>query len=289
MTTTRYLLARVAQAFGISRRARRMAEAASEMHLLREAEQFLGQRVWEKVEEVEELGIEYWNLRRLITEREKLSQKLSDSEKVLTHAHDQRSSLLGNKSGPHLELEEKRSLLLSRLDELARERDQLVGRAREIRRIYDGLRTKLEVLASEQAIDSGIQRTTRDRMKELRDDFNALKEERDGIADRIVSVEDELEGVERRIEEERARHRKDAAAAFQQIGDANRNISALKAELGLIETQMYQLFGEIGRHVSRNVGNNPGCHAASRDYRPMVEVMRQLRRSISMNHRLAGV
>ena len=38
MTSSRYFVARVAQAFGYVRRAQRMGDAASEMHLLREAE-----------------------------------------------------------------------------------------------------------------------------------------------------------------------------------------------------------------------------------------------------------
>lgn len=289
MTTSRYILARIAQAFGIVRRQRRMAEAASEMHLLREAEQFLGQKVWDKVENIEELGIEYWNLRRLLSERDKLSQQLDESEEVLALAHDQRTNLLGAKTEPQLELEEKRSELLTRLEKLARERDELITRAREIRRIYDGMRTKLDVLGSEANVEEKIRARTKDRMTELRTDFTNLKERRDALATEIGGIEVDLGKVEEQIDEERSRHRKEAAAAFQQIGDANRNISALKAEMGLIETQMLQLYGEIGRHVSRNVASNPGCSSASKDYRPMVEVMSQLRRSISLNHRLAGM
>ena len=76
MTTSRYLIARIGLAFGIQRRQRRMAEAASETHLLREAEQILGERIWENVEAVEELGIEYWNLRRLYAERERLRKEI---------------------------------------------------------------------------------------------------------------------------------------------------------------------------------------------------------------------
>ena len=75
MTSSRYLVARVAQAFGYFRRAQRMADAASEMHLLREAEAQLGATIWEKVENIEELSVEYWNLRKLIKERDEVARK----------------------------------------------------------------------------------------------------------------------------------------------------------------------------------------------------------------------
>jgi hypothetical protein len=77
--------------------------------------------------------------------------------------------------------------------------------------------------------------------------------------------------------------------AFQQIGQANRDISALKAQLGLIDTQMRQLFSEIGRHVSRNAFVNEQCKSAAKGHIPMIDVMRALRKSVAMNHRLAGM
>ena len=62
MTPSKFFVARVAQAFGIQRKNRRMSDAATEMHLLRDAETVLGAAVWERVELIEELSVEYWNL-----------------------------------------------------------------------------------------------------------------------------------------------------------------------------------------------------------------------------------
>jgi chromosome segregation ATPase len=288
MTKSRYLIARVALAFGISRRQRRMAEAASETHLLREAEQILGERIWENVEDVEELGIEYWNLRRLYSERERLRKELIESEEVLTAAHEQRASLLGEKSDEQDRLEETRLSLLTNLEDLARERDSVVTKAREVRRLYDGLKTKLEVLKEEQREDDDVVEKTHIRMVELRGKFDGLKGDRDRIAREIQLRDTELDNIDKKLDVERKKHREEASEAFQQIGDANRTISECKAELGLIETRMQQLFGEIGRHVSRNAAANAECRTASRSSRPMVDVMAQLRKSINLNHRLSG-
>lgn len=288
MTPTRYFLARVALAFGISRKQRRMAEAATESHLLREAEQILGERVWQRVEPVEELGIEYWNLRRLHKKRDELREKLRDSEEKLQQAHDQRAALLGAKSEAAEKLEAVRAEELEKLDELARTRDDIVRRARDIRRLYDGIKTKLEVLRAESRDNPETEAASRKRMAELREQFDVLKAERAAIAAKIARHSDTIEDLDEKLDVERKRHRAEAAGAFQMIGEANQAISSLKAEVGLIETEMRQLYGEIGRHVSRSVKGNPACRDAVREWASMVEVMAALRRSINLNHRLAG-
>ena len=288
MTPTRYFIARMALAFGISRKQRRMAEAASETHLLREAEQLLGQRVWNRVEAVEELGIEYWNLRRLMTEKTSITEKLHSAESMLTEAHHQRAALLTDKSTKQEQLDGERSELLEELDHRARERDEIVRNARGLRRLYDGLKTKREVLKSESREDEQTTATTRARMSELRSQFEALKIDRDKVAARIAERNLVLDEIDEKLDNERKKHRSEAAEAFQMIGEANRKISSYKAELGLLDTQMNQLYGEIGRHVSRNTKVNPHCREATGEYNALVEVMSALRRSINMNHRLAG-
>jgi CRISPR/Cas system CSM-associated protein Csm2 small subunit len=79
-----------------------------------------------------------------------------------------------------------------------------------------------------------------------------------------------------------------ASEAFQVIGDGNKEMSLLRAESALLETQMRQLYAEIGRFVSRNAGTHEGCTAATAGHHGLVDVMRALRRSIALNHRLAG-
>ena len=61
------------------------------------------------------------------------------------------------------------------------------------------------------------------------------------------------------------------------------------AQQGLIDTQMRQLYSEIGRHVSRNAFINEQCRSAAKGHIPMIDVMRALRKSVAMNHRLAGM
>jgi len=151
MTSSKYMIARIAQAFGYVRRAHRMADAASEMHLLREAEAQLGEAVWQKVENIDKLSVEYWNLRKLSKEKEAVMKKLADCQKRLDQAHEERANLLNSIPEQSQELLDKRVALLVELEALAQQRDKIVADAREVRRAYVGLKMKLEVLTNETA------------------------------------------------------------------------------------------------------------------------------------------
>ena len=287
MTTARYLIARVAQSFGITRRAQRMSEAAFETHLLRDAEQYLGVQLWEETEHVEELSVEYWNLRKLRREREELEARLAEAEKTLASAHEERAALLNQTTEAQQELEARRLELLTELEGIARERDQVVALAKEVRRIYDGLKMKVAVLSEEQgehvAPETGKAKA---RMRELHHDFELLKQRREEVGRRLEQGDARLREVEAQLGERRKVRREEAAKTFQIIGQANRDISNFRAQIGLIETREQQLYGEIGRHVSRNVRTNPHLAPIYRSHQSLIDVMAALRRSIAMNRRL---
>ncbi|RYG29176.1 hypothetical protein EON81_27185, partial [bacterium] len=130
MTSTRYYMARFAQAFGYYRKNQRMGDAASEMHLLREAEAHLGAAVWEKVENIEELSVEYWNLRKFIKERDAVREKVDECQSRLDRAHEERASLLNSTPEVHQELIDERVALLTEVEKLAARS----GRERNCRR-----------------------------------------------------------------------------------------------------------------------------------------------------------
>jgi chromosome segregation ATPase len=291
MTSTRYYLARLAQAFGYFRRNQRMADAASEMHLLRESEAYLGASIWEKVEPIEALSVEYWNLRKLIKEREDVHQRLAACQERLEKAHEERAALLNSTPEVNEELFNERVALLTELEEFAHQRDRVVADAREVRRAYVGMKMKLEVLNSDsnagQSPPEEIAKV-KARLLELKTRFGELKQERIRIGELIEKGDAKVDLVDEKLKEQRQQRRVKASDAFQLIGEGNKEISTLRAESGLIDTRMRQLYAEIGRYVSRNVHQDPACAAAAASHRGLVDVMRALRRSIALNHRLAG-
>lgn len=291
MTPSRYLIARVAQTFGYFRRNQRMADAASEMHLLREAEAQLGIAIWGKVEDIEELSVEYWNLRKFIKEKEIIRKKVEACQLELDKAHEERASVLNNTPEVHQELMDQRVLLLTELEQLALRRDEIVAEAREVRRAYDGFKMKLEVLTTEAkgtAADKEKIDEVKRRLAELKIKFSDLRKQRIQIGSEIEAGDDKVDRVDEQLNEKKKDRRLHASEAFQVISDGNKEISILRAESGLLDTQMRQLYAEIGRFVSRNTHRHPACAAAASSHQGLVDVMRALRRSIALNHRLAG-
>lgn len=292
MTSSRYFIARLGQAFGYFRRNLRMADAASEMHLLREAEAQLGSVIWEKVENIEELSVEYWNLRKLIKEKESVKIKLAECQARLDHAHEERVSVLTNAPDENQSLLDQRVALLMDLEKLAIRRDDIVVQARDIRRAYDGMKMKLEVLTGESSAANGAKEDVdkvKARLIELKTQFSALKHQRLQIGEDIERGDAEVDLVDEQIKEKKKHRRIHASETFQMIGDGNKEISILRAEGALLDTQMRQRYAEIGRFVSRHTSQNASCVAAAASHRGLVEVMRALRRSIALNHRLAGM
>lgn len=289
MTSTRYFICLVAQAFGYRRKNIRLSDAAGETQLLKEAESHLGKAIWDQVEGIEALSVEYWNLRKLIKERDRVSKTLETLQTRLTEAHDERASLLGISNEHYQDLLEQRKAILGKLEELARERDRIVAQARAIRRKYEGEKTKQEVLTKEGNHSEEDAAKIGERLAELKADFAALKAQRLEIAEKIATGDAEIDSIEMEIQNRKTQRRKKASEAFQQIGDANQEISTLRAELGVLDTRMRQLFGEIGRHVSRNAAKDPECWKASREHHGLVDVMAALRKSIHLNHKLAEI
>lgn len=287
MTSYRYLLCRFGLVFGYARKNVRMGDAASEMHLLKEAEAHLGEAVWKNVEDIEALSVEYWNLRKLIKERDRVAKDLAICQSDLAAAHAERANLLGTSTEPYQDLLDERKQVLDELEQLARERDTIVARAREIRRSYDGIKTKQEVLEKEGNHSSEILEKTTARLAQLKKEFSGLKGEREAVAEKIAQGDARIDTIDAEILLRKKERRGAASEAFQHIGDANQEMSTLRAEVGLLNTQMRQLYSEIGRHVSRHASHDAECGRATKEHRGMVEVMQALRNSIQMNHKLA--
>jgi predicted nucleic acid-binding Zn-ribbon protein len=291
MTTTRYLIARVAQAFGYVRKAHRMGDAAREMHLLREAEAYLGISIWENCKDIENLSVEYWNLRKLQKAYDILKEKIDKAENELIAAHDERAHILEIIPETNHELIDQRTEKLKGLENLATKRDQIVTQGRDVRRIYVGLKMKLEVLTQESSHPEEHQgeiQLVKQRLEELKNEFTDLKNKRIQVGQEIEQGDAELDAIDAQLQNIKQDRRLKASDSFQVIGDCNKQLSVLHSEIGSLETQMRLLQGEIGRYVSRYYQNDPQCAAASKTHRTLAEVMRALRRSIALNLRLSG-
>lgn len=284
------MIAQIAKGFGYVRKNQRMSDAANETHLLRDAETHLGSLIWTKVESIEELSVQYWNLRKLSKERDNLYEKLNQCQDRLAAVQHARAVLLDETPEVQQLLLNTQTELVTNLDILSRKRDDTVTAAREVRRSYDGLKMKLEVITSEKS--SPLSRSEVEelelRLESLKEKFIELKNSRIAIGHEIEEEELGMNQVEHLLNEQKLERRVKAWESFQIIGQGNKELSILRTDCGLIDTQMRLLYTEIGRYVSHHATRNKDSAKAVRSHSGLVDVMNALRHSIRLNHQLAG-
>ncbi len=286
MTSTSYYFALIAKSFGIERRNKRVLEASSEMSLLREAEYHLGLVLWEKIEPIEELSVEYWNLRKQMKGFTEMRKKMDELNEQLTELQLQRAEILNSENPEQLEVEMQRSQLMLYMEKLTNERDMVLRRAKELRRVHEGLLTKIEVIKRDKYPEEKIIEVEQS-IDDLKKEFRELKLRRQELAEALDQGDRDIDENEKKLAAFKQVKRDEAALIFQELGLINRELSQLRSEVGSVESEIRQLQSEVGRYISRYTKRNPVCNKIAKPERAMVEVMRMLRISISMNRKLA--
>ena len=287
MTQTRYLLWRIAQTFGISMHQRHAGHAAAETHLLREAEEILGRLTWADAENLEDLSVEYWSLRRMVTKHEAILGNIESANVSLQKSHDHRAELLGMVVDSTKDLVEERTALEQTNERLNSEHKMIVSDARAIRRRHDGIKAKLEVLVGEGGPRSPELDASKQELLGLKKQFNTLRNRRDTVVGELESVEHALNNIETRIETRRSEVRDEALGSYQNLGKVNRDLSSNRVELGSLEGQMNTLFSEIGRYVLAHYREPSVTKVASAHY-SLINQMSALDLSIKLNRLLSG-
>lgn len=287
MTRSRYTIAAFFQAFGIARTNKRLADAAFEMHLMQDGEELLGAYCWPKTEEIEEVSMEYWNLRSLRKKEDQLLESLKKAEETLSGAQANRAEVLNRSKGAGEELLLQREEIFLKIEEFSTEREEVMSDAKFIKRKYSALKMKAKVLQDEgNAPEEKINLCKAD-LAALKNDFSASKQELDEIEARIEAQEEILEDLQKKIKIATKGSKGASAQSFTLISKANKDITNFRSELGLINEEQAKIFREIGRFLNLNA-RRPDCRNACKGYRGLLEQTRLLYNSIQLNRKLAS-
>lgn len=289
MTSSRYLFAKALAAIGLPFKIRRMGEAAAEMHLLREAEEFLGYFCWKKCEGIDAISTEYWSLRKLHLKRDQYSSQVAAKNDELVAAHAQRTELLKPVEDETVNpLVTQRDELLDATEELAEERDECIEEAKRVKNSYAGLKTKAEVIEEEEGSLSENLAAVKEQIKDLRLQFAALKKKRLTLASQIEANDDTIAELEDEIAAGAVNRQQAATDSFKSIGSTNKTISEARAQIGLLDTQIAERYLKVGNHLSRFADSDEKCAAATTEHRDLIRKIRCLRDSIMMNNKIVG-
>ena len=287
MTRARYYILRLGQAFGIDFKVRHSTAAATEVYLLREAEEILGALSWQDLENAEEISMEYWSLRKLSKERDALHTKIEKAQEILDSSHNERVSHLENVVDRTKDLVEKREEIIEKNDRLNAERDLVLGEARSVKRRHDGTKAKLDVLTEEGSDDEKSFSAARSALAEAKKRFKHLRARRDEITKKIDVLDAETEAIDEKIRERRTEIKGESSSSFGAIGQANKDISQTRAKLGILDQEMNALFSDLGKYVTNNQDAEE-IDEVTRPHRSLISQIGLLRSSVKMNRTLSG-
>ena len=285
MTHLRYGIASILQSFGLHRKLKRMTDAAYELHLMQEGEEFLGALCWPGAEYIEDISMEYWNIRRIESERLSLEKKIQESNEVLHAAHLARTSVTDRSKNISQELYGAREKLFDSLEELNLRRDEAMSIAQQIKRRFEALKTKATVLKEEAGDQDEAYLATRSTLHELRAQFKDYKIDLKKIDAEIDSQQEKLANVQESIDTKLKGNKNEASETFGQISATNREITKSKAKLGISVEEHAKLCREVGRYLNLNA-EKPECKKACLEHRGLLDQIRLLRNSIQWNKRL---
>ena len=288
MTQARYLVAKLFSSFGFTLTEKHRTATAYEAHLLRDAYQIIGGLTWKNVEDIEEVSSEYWSLRKLSKEHQKLSSRVETITETLETVQEERSqaivSVTDNNRGPA----SQRDNIAKNIEQLSKEREEIQQKGRAIKRSHAGLKTKLEVLLEEQSDDNKAEiETTTNQVQELRDNFKKIKERREQLDKQITKQQAELNTLNSQISDESSTIREQAESQFSTIGKTNKELTGLRSSLSHLETNISALQSHIGKHLLQNP-QDAQVKDATKQYKGLLNLIKEVKKSSIRHRKLIG-
>lgn len=287
MTRTRYLIASLLRAFGVTRKNRRLTDAAYEMHLMQDGEEILGAFCWPQTEPIEDLETAYWNLRRLEKEKQEILSKVRAAEEILGGAHQQKFDAITSGREKESPFNDRIVTLNTKIKELTIDHDACMSRALAIKKRHEAFKMKLQVLQSEPGNhEPEIQECVK-KLASLRQDFTDEKQALASLRERIAATKEKLKNFRERASKSLQGSNAKTSEAYARISEANKDISNHRAKLALIEDEQAVLYREVGHFLNLNARRRD-CQNACRQHRAILSQVQLLLASVRRNRALAG-
>lgn len=284
MTQGRYIIASLLQHFGVRRKSKRMTDAAFETHLMQDGEEILGAYCWENIEHIEELSMQYWSLRRLKRSEEGLLAEIKEAEKILAEGQKDRASEVDRSKILGEAFLDERTTLFESIEEVNKDRDIIIAEAAQTKRRHSALKMKVKVLQEEELQESSEIQNARKELAVLRETFANDKNRLDIIDAQSAQLKYQLGQIQGKIDLE-SDSMSGTSEVFSRISKANRDITKIRADLGLIQEEQAILFHDVGRFLNIN-STRIDCREACQGHGGIQEQTRLLQQSIDLNQKL---
>lgn len=281
-----YIVRRVLWQFGLKRAKKRWEVANRELQILKEAEDLLGKVAWREAGEVEELTGEFWQLRNIENQEEKLTAELEAVRRENEALEDKIFDVTDDLHDEVDALVAKREKVAEEVDRYLQEIEDIRELAAEIRRRFEGYKVKYRVL-KEQGDDSAQLEEIQSILQELRDEFNQRKEQTLERNQQVERIEARLLEIDEEIQGKRAEISRRTAKVSIAIGENSKRLADLMAQLGAFERERKDLQSKIGLYLSANPDTTPATRKATERHMDLISKINYFRKSIQYNQRLA--
>jgi chromosome segregation ATPase len=286
-----FLMRRLAWQLGIKRERQRWASVNRETQILTEAEDLLGRLAWRDCGEIDELSGEFWQIRDLELQQDKLRAATEEATERNEELRDQLEEAQDEFDDRMQDLRETKSRKMDEVLGLVREVEDLKGWKEQTKKKFMTLKAKLKVIqaAAEGSEPEEVERT-RGQMAQLKEQFEGDLQQIAEKTAQIEVLEKEVEEIDATMSAGKVAFREDTADLSTQVGKLSKQIAEFSAKIGALETAKSQYLTAIGMYLSSNLEtNDPAIRAVVRHsrYRSLVSRIQYYRRSIGYNQRLA--
>jgi chromosome segregation ATPase len=288
MTSIGFFFHRIAWQIGLRRERARWAAVNRETAILSEAEDLLGRLAWRDVQEIDELSGEYWQIRDISDQQEKLRDATKAADSRNEQLKDQFDSIQDGFDDKIDELKATKNAFMDEALTCMREIESMKVGKDATKRKFTVLKDKIKVLKKQPEDLSAEEEKTRGMIEIVRQSFDrdvAAIAER---GERITRLEGEVEKTEKLIATEKENARQATADLQAEISKLSKRIAEYSAKIGGLENAKVEFHQTIGHYLSNHMdGSDAVVHSVLRKFGSLSSKIRHLRQSIAYNQRLA--
>mgnify|MGYP000206335314 CR=1 FL=1 len=286
MTNRQFFFANLFKKVGLLRKQKRLQDAATELQLLKEAEEILGRHVWTKVKDLEHYKVNYWGINKLLNERSEFVDKIQEIKARIENIKHNQETRFKEVNNPEHNIEgayEKQKLVV---DKIKSEQQDISDVAANIKRSYDGAGAKLEAISSgdENHPDIAAEKA---KITQLKKKFTDLKEKKIFSDKKLAKQTAILMKISDSLQNSKNTYKDNAVGNYEVMGKANKALSVYRSKIGLLDNKIIAHYNEIGRNISKECFSSDECRRAVKGKFNLCKIMKALRQSIDYNHTLA--
>ena len=289
MNSFGFFMRRLAWQFGVRTERRCWVSVSRETQILSEAQDLLGRLCWRKADKIEDLTGEFWQLKDLDDQQEKLRVQSDEMLERIDYLKEQLNGV-EDKYEDQVDVErDRKEEVLSEATSITREMDELREDDAFTRQKFRSLKLKLDVLKRQEGVDLSDEMTrTRAAIHQLKLSHDAMRKVLEEKEKQVQTIEASVQGVDSKIATLREQMRQESSGLVVEIGILSKRVAEISAKIGTLENAKAELSFHVGVYLSQN-SDSPDreIQKVLADCRPIISKIDFLRRSIQYNQRLA--